>query len=342
MTIMERIREAREKGAKLKRQWASQAHQVQSVRETPDQTDAGGEMSLEATAREAQGVIRKRHADALAQSVGLAAFLFGIVGAALTVALARGDSQTAYLVMFFVMCAGIWLAAYRFRYLAVIIGGLQILIYTIYQLYNAIETGVGFTLADYAWLLLPEFCIAAMILFMSGVYKVEKLADVLEDKIRSMEVIEPVTGLPNLRSLYLDLERQMAYARRNSTELTLMIFELRYYQELKAIMSGGQLSELKRRMSALVEETLRLEDKVYAIDDRGSLALVCVGCGRDGAIVVKNRVAAVLGEKDSFEGILDRRLRVDVRMGYYVYDREKIGNAIEFKQKAENELQYDV
>ena len=342
MTIMEKLREKLEKRAQRMGQRTPQAQPIQSVRQARAQADAGSNMNLEATAREAQGIIRKRRADALVQSVGLAAFLFGIVGAALTVAMAKGDSRTTYLVMFFVMCAGIWLAAYRFRYIAVIIGGLQILVYTIFQLYNAIETGVGFTPADYAWLLLPEFCIAAMILFMLNVYKVEKLADVLEDKIRSMEVIEPVTGLPNLRSLYLDLERQMAYARRNNTELTLIIFELRYYQELKSIMNGGQLSELKRRMSALVEETLRLEDKVYAIDERGSLALVCVGCGRDGAVVVKNRIAAVLGEKDSFEGILDRRLRVDVRVGYYVYDQENISNAIEFKQKAENELQYDV
>ena len=339
MTIIEKMREKREQRNKRR---TTQTRQVQSAYQAREQAEAGDGMNLEETAREAQGIIRGRRADAIVQNVGLAAFLFGIVGAALTVAMARGDGQATYLVMFFVMCAGVWLAAYRFRYMAVIIGGLQILIYTIYQLYRAVDAGVGFAAADYAWLLLPEFCIVAMILFMSGVYKVEKMADVLEDKIRSMEVIEPVTGLPNLRSLYLDLERQMAYSRRNDTELTLMIFELRYYQELKAIMSGGQLSELKRRMSALVEETLRLEDKVYAIDDRGSLALVCVGCGRDGAIVVKNRVAAVLGEKDSFEGILDRRLRVDVRMGYYVYDREKIGNAIEFKQKAENELQYDV
>ena len=333
MTIIERIHA----------RWGKRAQrQTPGVREARERVDAGSDLNLWETARQTQAVIRRRRMDAFVQSAGLAAFLFGIVGAALTVAMAAEDSQALYLVMFFVMCAGIWLAAYRFRYLAVIIGALQILVYTIYQLYRAIDTGLGFTLMDYAWLLLPEFCIASMILFMLGVYQVEKLADVLEDKVRSMEVIEPVTGLPNLRSLYLDLERQMAYARRNETELTLIIFELRYYQELKAILNAGQLSELKRRMGAMVEDMLRLEDKVYAIDDRGSLALVCVGCGRDGAAIVKNRIAAALSQKDSFEGILDRKLRVDVRVGYTVYDREKISNAIEFKQKAENELQYDV
>ena len=310
---------------------------MQMLRVAPD-----GGLSLGETAKEAQSVIRRKHRDAVVQNVGLLTFLFGIVAAAMTVGLSDGGSRTTYLVMFFAMCAGVCLAAYRFRYLAIVAGGLQILIYTVWQLYEAIGNGKQFAAADYAWLILPICCIAAMILFMHNAYKAEQLADMLEDKIRDMEVIEPVTGLNNLRSMYLDLERQMAYSRRNDLELTLMIFELRYYQELKSIMNGSELAELRRRMARLVEETLRLEDRVYAIDDRGSLGIVCVGCSKDGASVVKDRITAALSQNESFEGILDRRLRVDVRVGYCSYDREEIKNAIEFKQRAENELQYDV
>ena len=179
-------------------------------------------------------------------------------------------------------------------------------------------------------------------LFMTNMHKVEKLTEILEDKIQSMEVIEPVTGLNNLRSMYVDLERQMAYARRNNLELTLILLELRSYQELKSILSAEQLADLKRRMARLAEEALRLEDRVYAIDDRGSLGIVCVGCGRDGAMIVRDRVVSVLSRKESFEEILDRALRVDLRTGFYLYNSEEIKNAIEFKQRAENELQYDV
>ena len=168
------------------------------------------------------------------------------------------------------------------------------------------------------------------------------MTDILEDRLRNMEVIEPVTGLSNLRSMYIDLERQMAYARRNQLELALILIELRYYPELKSILSGAQLSELKRRMAQLTEEALRLEDRVYAIDDRGSLGIVCTGCGRDGAAIVRERILSALRRKESFAEILDRALRVDVRSGFYLYDSGEIKNAMEFKQRAENELQYDV
>ena len=296
----------------------------------------------EETTREAEEILRRKKRDTFIQSAGLAVFLFGIVAAALTIGLSDGESRAIYLVMFFITCAAIWLAAYRFRYIAIIIGGLQMLVYTVFQLYRTFANGRAIVPLDYAWLALPVPLVTAMVMFMTNMYKVEKLTDILEDKIQSMEVIEPVTGLNNLRSMYIDLERQMAYARRNRLELTLIIFELRYYPELKSILNAAQLADLKRRMARLVEESLRLEDRVYAIDDRGSLGIVCIGCGRDGAVTVRNRTIAVLSEKQSFEDILDRALRVDVRTGFYTYDSEEIGNAIEFKQRAENELQYDV
>ena len=297
---------------------------------------------LEQTAREAGRILARKRRDSLAQSAGLAAFLFGIIAAALTIGLTDGEHRPVYLVMLFVTCAGIWLAAYRFRYIAMIAGGLQTLVYAAYQLYGAFANGKRIAPMDYAWLALPMLLIAAMILFMTNMYKVEKLTDILEDRIQSMEVIEPVTGLNNLRSMYVDLERQMAYARRNGLELALILIELRYEQELKSILRAAQFADLKRRMARLAEEALRLEDRVYAIDDRGSLGIACIGCGRDGAMIVRDRVIAALTQKESFEGILDQALRVDVRAGFCLYDSGEIKNAIEFKQRAENELQYDV
>lgn len=300
------------------------------------------ETMMERSAREADEILQTKRRDTLMHSIGLVAFLFFTIAAALTLSFSEGETRTTYLVMFVVTCVGIWLAAYRFRYIAVIIGGLQMLVYTVYRLYEAIIRAREITLLDYAWLFLPVLCIGAMILFMLNMYKVEKLTEILEDKLQGMETVEPITGLNNLRSMYMDLERQIAYSNRNGTELSLVIFELRYYQELKAIMNSVQLSELKRHMGRLVEDSLRVEDRVYAIDDKGSLGLICVGCGREGAQIVKKRIVAMLSQKESFEGIMDRKLRVDVRSGFYTYDREVIRNAIDFKQKAENELQYDV
>ena len=46
--------------------------------------------------------------------------------------------------------------------------------------------------------------------------------------------------------------------------------------------------------------------------------------------------------RSSLRHILDRAIKVEIKTGCFEYDEEKVSNAIEFKQKAENELQYDV
>lgn len=301
----------------------------------------GQEMSLSEAARQADGMVRRKRRTALTQNVGLAAFLFGMIAAALTVSQAADGSRTAYLVMFLAACGSVLLAAYRFHYVAVVTGALQTLAYAAYVLYAAIG-GRAIAATDYLWLFLPMLCVAAMSLFMTNTRRVEQVSDLLEGQLQRMELIDPVTGLSNLRSMYTELERRLAYARRNDVEVSLIIFQLRYYRELKSILTAAQLAELKRRMGRMVEETLRLEDRVYAIDDEGSLGVVCIGCGEDGAIIVRDRLKALLTRRESFEGIGDRLLRVDVRAGICTYRQEEIGNVMAFKQKAENELQYDV
>ena len=303
---------------------------------------AGQEMGLSETARQADSVVRAKRKKSLTQNAALAAFLFGVITAALTVSQSASENSAVYLVMFLAACFSVLLAAYRFHYIAVVTGALQTLIYAVYVLYAAIGGGKEIVLMDYLWLFLPILCIASMTLFMTNMRQVEQMSDMLEGQLQRMELVDPVTGLSNLRCMYMELERRLAYARRNDVEVSLIIFQLRYYRELKSILTAPQMAELKRRMGRVVEETLRLEDRVYAIDDEGSLGVVCIGCGAEGAVIVKNRLSALLTQPESYEGIVDRLLRVDVRAGVSTYNKEEISNVIEFKQKAENELQYDV
>lgn len=300
------------------------------------------DMNLSQAAERANELVREKRKKSFTQSVGLAAFLFGVMTAALSISQSASEHGTAYLVMFLATCLSVMLAAYRFQHIGIVLGALQTLAYAIYVLYAAIGGGKDIVLMDYIWLFLPILCVASMVLFMTNMQQVEKLAEVLESQLQRMELVDPVTGLSNLRCMYMELERRLSYARRNDVEVSLIIFQLRYYRELRSILTSSQMAELKRRMGRIVEETLRLEDRVYAIDDEGSLGVVLIGCGAEGAVIVKNRLKALLSQRESFEGIVERLLRVDVRTGVCTYNEEEIRNVIEFKQKAENELQYDV
>lgn len=286
-------------------------------------------------------IIRSKQAEAVLQDFALLVFLACILAGALVIAASGGQARIENIVMFLVMGAGIILAAYKARYIAIVLGAVQTLFYTIYKIYQAVANGAEITRASYLWLVLPLLCIAAMLVFMNTTYKTEVMAEMLEEQLRNMVLVDAVTGLYNLKSMYMDLERQMAYSRRNELSLCLMVLELRYVQELKSILNANQFDELKKRMAEAVEDSVRLEDRLYAVDTAGSIGIICT-CDKKGAEIMKGRILKKLGEKETFEDILDRAIRVDVRTGCVEYDKEKISNAIEFKQKAENELQYDV
>lgn len=286
-------------------------------------------------------IIRSKQAEAVLQDFALLVFLACILAGALVIAASGGQARIENIVMFLVMGAGIILAAYKARYIAIVLGAVQTLFYTIYKIYQAVANGAEITRASYVWLVLPLLCIAAMLVFMNTTYKIEVMAEMLEEQLRNMVLVDAVTGLYNLKSMYMDLERQMAYSRRNELSLCLMVLELRYVQELKSILNANQFDELKKRMAEAVEDSVRLEDRLYAVDTAGSIGIICT-CDKKGAEIMKGRILKKLGEKETFEDILDRAIRVDVRTGCVEYDKEKISNAIEFKQKAENELQYDV
>ena len=285
--------------------------------------------------------IRKKQKEALIQDLGIVIFLAGLFAAASMIAATSESDRTENAVMFLLMCGGIILAAYKFRYIAVIFGGIQTCFFAVYKIYQTFFNEQKVTWFSYAWLVIPMVCILSMILFMQSTYKAEAMAEMLERQVREMVVIDSVTGLYNLKSMYQDLERQMAYARRIGVKLSLMIVQLKYASELKNMLNSDQFDELKRTMAEPIEDTIRLEDRLYTIDKNGSVGIIC-NTDRAGTAVMKRRIQEKLLEKESFADILDCAIKVEIKTGAVEYDQSSIENSIEFKKKVDNELQYDV
>ena len=162
----------------------------------------------------------------------------------------------------------------------------------------------------------------------------------MDAQIKGMVLLEPITGFYNLKSMYMDVERQIAYSRRNNLPFSLMVIELCYAHELQEILTAVQFDMLKKKLAEYIEDRIRLENRIYAIDSKGSVGVICT-CDRPGAEVIKGRIKAGIQEDNLFRGITEKAVRVEIRIGCYEYD-ESIKSAMKLKKKAENELQYDV
>ncbi len=275
------------------------------------------------------------------QDLGILFLLICLFVASLITANAPESFTVQYVLLLLGLFLVILLAAYKVNYLATVCAGFEVLVFLVYKIYEASANNTSIIWTDYLWLFLPMLTLGAMLLFLRANTRIELANDVLREQVEELVMINPLTGLYNLRSLYNDLERDMAHAARHDLPLCLLILRLRYEAELRSILSKNSYEQLLQRLATIVEDLLRREDKVYSIDFSGSIGIILTS-DKAGVEVVINRIKHSIAEKNAFAGITDKPIKVELAMGAFQFDKGIIRSAMEFKQRAEGEIQYDV
>ena len=124
---------------------------------------------------------------------------------------------------------------------------------------------------------------------------------VLKKQIEELVVVNPLTKLYNLRSLYNDLNVQVSYAERNKVPLSLMIIVLKYESELRSVLSRHNYEMVIQRLAQLVVDTVRVEDKTYSIDNKGSLAVILT-CDKSGSDIAMRRIKSQVSSGMHLQG----------------------------------------
>jgi len=290
---------------------------------------------------EAQTTVKNKRKYRLWQDIGMFLFLVGLL-ASCGVVIAGGEAMLLEnVIMFLTMVVGLILIAFHFRFIAVAYGALITAVYAVVKVVSYFIYDKEVVLLNFAWLVLPLVTILAFHAFMRDAYQSQLLSELLINQIEAMEAVDPVTGLFNRKSMYSDLERQMAYARRNNIPLSLLIVTLKYSDELKEILTKSQFGELKVRFADITEDVARIEDRVFAIGEDGEIGIITLS-NREGTAVLGRRLREKCLERDAFDGIMNQAIKVELKMGILEYDPEKYTNSIDFTKQTENELQYDV
>ena len=287
-------------------------------------------------------MVEKRATGYLFQDVGIFLLLGTILASALAVVNADKGMLMESTIMMLALFVAILFAAFKMNGIAIIVAGFQILAYSAYKLFVLYAYGVSIEWICYVWIILPIAAVASMIMFVSGSHRTEAENDILKEQVEELVMVNALTGLYNLRSLYNDMKKQTAYTDRNHLPLSLMIVKLRYEPELKKILSRSHYETLIQKLSVLVTDAVRVEDRIYSIDNNGSIA-VLLTCDKKGTQFVASRIKAAVSSRESFAGITEEAIKVDVKVATMQYNKEEFGDdVIQFKQRVENELQYDV
>lgn len=278
----------------------------------------------------------------LLQDIGLVILLFCLFAGAMAVSYSEKSTMSEAVVMFLGTFFVILFSGFKLFSLSLVLAGIEVTFYTAYRLYLFLSYDTEIPYYSYIWILIPLISATAMYLFVSGTHRLELENDILRRQVDELVVLNPLTKLYNLRSLYNDLNVLAAYAERNQMSLSLMIIVLKYESELKSVLSRQNYELVIQRLAELVVDTVRVEDKTYSIDNQGSLAVILT-CGKEGSEIAMRRIRNRISEREAFTGITDAAIKIEVKMASLEYEKEIYeNNMILFKQRVENELQYDV
>jgi len=159
--------------------------------------------------------------------------------------------------------------------------------------------------------------------------------------IKNGRVMDPVTGLENMRAMVNSLKRYMALSERNGTSMGLMMVRLRYADEIRKVLTRQQFADLRHVLASSVQNALRLEDRVFTVDDNASLGIILFS-QESGAPIVKNRILTVVQKEDMLPTVEGQVLNVEVSVVYRQYDASFGKDALRFISEVEKEFAYEV
>lgn len=212
---------------------------------------------------------------------------------------------------------------------------LVIFIYASYLVYINIFSIQEISLISYVWIIYIPIVTITSSKISENINEVQKKYSILKKEYDELVTIDKGTGLNNMKSFYIDLNREISRSKRHKSDLTLMIINIPYYEDLKLILGKEKIKSIKSFIIKGISDLSRNEDARYILNEN-TFAILMPETNESGAEVVKSRI------KNMIEDISKKNsLNIDVLISYMECD-ENIKDAIHFKNTVEKDLKYDV
>ena len=277
----------------------------------------------------------------LLQDLGILLFMISVAAAALITALGGRDMLYQNVAMMLAVLLSSVLLAMRAKVAGAVTAGLTILVFAAYKLYMRFSYAAAIEWTAFLWPFIVLGALGGMTLFISLFSVIEGVNGVLNKRLDELTVMDPLTGLENMRSMVMSLKRYMALSRRNGTEMGLMMVRLRYADEIKKVLTRAQFGDLRHNIAITVQNALRLEDRVFSIDENGSLGIIYFS-KEAGVTVVKSRVLSAVANKNMLPDLNEQALTVELSAVYKQYDTSYGDDAMRYISDLEKEFAYEV
>lgn len=275
----------------------------------------------------------------LLQDLGMFLFLVSLFGAAFIAAFAGIDLLTQNMILLSGVALVTVLIVFRVQYVGAVVAAFEMIAFTVFKLFRYFADGQAIESTAYFWPFVMLGAVGGLALFLREYEATEAANQMLRQQLEELTVIDPLTGLENLRGMYKNLSRTMALCRRHGMPMGLMIVKVRYASELRKILSRNQFGMLLQRLTTMTADTIRISDRVYLMDADGTFGIIYFS-DQDGADIIRRRLNEAYSLEGAFDGIGDKTLKVEMRIAFAQYDLKEELDPIALQRKAESEMQY--
>jgi GGDEF domain-containing protein len=214
--------------------------------------------------------------------------------------------------------------------------------YGTFTMYQAVVVGGVVGTQNYFWLIMtPVFTLATwMLTYVNRQLQIEN--DQLRKTNVSLATVDANTNLKNTFSFQQDATLFMALSVRYNIQLTLMVLNVKYWDELRRMISEEQMFAALKDISEISQTSIRTNDSLYLLNNENPTWGMLLFTDREGANVVIKRLKQRAVELNATEYKNKYKVEINLKIGALEYHSETIESPLDWIVQARKQLEYDV
>ncbi|MEK8126493.1 GGDEF domain-containing protein [Paenibacillus filicis] len=214
--------------------------------------------------------------------------------------------------------------------------------YGTYTLYRTVVEGGLVGTQNYFWLIMtPVFTIATW-LFTLANKQLQTENEDLKKANASLATMDETTSLKNSLSFQNDATVFMALSVRYHMPLTLLVLSVKYWDEIRRMISEEKLMNAVHDLSQISQTSIRTNDSLYLLNRDNPTWGMLLFTDREGANFVIDRLKSRVDELNSTEFAQKYKVELALKIGAIEYDKDVISTPVAFIAQAKKQLEFDV
>lgn len=214
--------------------------------------------------------------------------------------------------------------------------------YGTFTLYQTVVQGGVIGIQNYFWLIMTPVFTCVTWLFTMAAKLLQDENDKLRKKNESLATMDENTNLKNNLSFQKDATVFMALSVRYKMPLTLLVLSVKYWDELRRMVSEEQMTEAIYKVTEISQTSIRTNDSLYMLNKDNPMWGMLLFTDRSGADIVIERLRQRMGEVNTASHRGEKRFELVLKIGAVEYEPASAPSPLELIVQARKQLEYDV